>query len=97
MPSEEEQLGNFQQIEQLIGIGIERTNLTTINELFDWSEEELLGLQHLKGVATRVTMGDKKYKHLCYLFEAAYALALEPRRNISGNPGCEWQLNYFGS
>ena len=96
MPSVDEQLGNFQQIEQLIGIGIERKNLTTINQLFDWSDEELVGLQHLKGVATRDTIGDKKYKHLCYLFEAAYALALEPRRNISGNPGCEWQLNYFG-
>ena len=65
--------------------------------MFDWSEEELYGLSQLKGVAIRDTLEDKKYKHMCYLFEAAYALAIEPRRNISGNPGCEWQLNYFGS
>ena len=39
MPSQDEVLGNFQQIEQLIGIGIERNNLTLINQLFYWSEE----------------------------------------------------------
>ena len=59
MPSQDEILGNFQQIEQLIGIGIKRTNLTLIINLFDWSEDELIGLQQLKGVAIRDYLEDK--------------------------------------
>ena len=97
MPSQDDILGNFQQIEQLIGIGIERQNLTIINNLFEWSEQEIKELSQLKGVAIRDSIADKRYKHICYLFEEAYALAIEPRRNISGNPGCEWQLKYFGN
>ena len=73
-----------------------RDNLTSINTLFTWSDEELIGLNNLKGVASRNTLADKKYKHICYLFELSYALAIECRRNISSNPGCEWQLGYFG-
>ena len=93
MPSQDEVLGNFQQIKQLIGIGIERSNLTLINQLFDWSEEELIGFWQLKGVTIRDTLSEKKYKHICCLFEVEYTLSIESRRNISGNPGCQWQLN----
>ena len=89
MPSQDVILGNFQQIEQLIRIGIERKNLTVINNLFDWTVEEIYGLSQLKGFAIRDTSEDEKYKYVCYLFEAVYVLAIEPRRNISGNPGCE--------
>jgi len=94
--NQDDKMGTFQQLEQLIGIGITRDKLTSINALFTWSDEELTGLNNLKGVASRNTLADKKYKHICYLFELAYALAIESRRNISGNPGCEWQLGYFG-
>ena len=41
IPSQDFIIGNFQQTEQLIGIGIERKNLTIINNLFDWSVENL--------------------------------------------------------
>ena len=95
-PNQDDKMGTFQQLEQLIGIGMTRDKLTSINELFTWSDEELTGLNNLKGVASRNTLADKKYKHICYLFELAYALAIESRRNISGNPSCEWQLGYFG-
>ena len=65
--------------------------------MFVWSDEELTALDILKCAATRDTIADKKYKHICYLFEIAYVLSIEGRRNISANPGCEWQLGYFGS
>ena len=97
LPSEEDTMGNFQQIEQLVGIGITKEKLTSVNDLFLWSDEELTALDILKGAATRDTIADKKYKHICYLFEIAYALSIEGGRNISANPGCEWQLGYFGS
>jgi hypothetical protein len=41
-------------------------------------------------------MADRKYKHLIYLYEIALGIAIEPGMNVSGNPGCEWQLGYFG-
>ena len=97
LPNEDDTMGTFQQIEQLVGIGIKRDQLTSVNSLFLWSDEELTALDNLKGAATRDTIEDKKYKHICYLFEIAYALSIECRRNISANPGCEWQLGYFGS
>ena len=43
-------MGNFQQIEQLIEIGVARKNLTLINNLLDWSGEEIKRLPHLKGM-----------------------------------------------
>ena len=57
-------------------------------------EEHELGL--LKGVNTRDTLNEKKYRHLCYLSESAYALAVSDTMNISSNPGFEWQLRYYG-
>ena len=94
-PIQEDTVGNYQQWGKLIGIGLNMKNITSTVELFYWSFEELKGFNILKAVATRDTLDDKTYKHICYLFESAYALDIEPRRNILGNPGCEWQLNHF--
>jgi hypothetical protein len=36
-------------------------------------------------------------KHLCYLFETAFAAAIEPNMNVTQNPTCEWQLKWYGN
>ena len=97
MPTKDDRLGTFQQLEQLIGIGIRREQLTDVVGLFEWTRVECDELSLLQSAATRNELEDKKYRHLCYLFECAYALSIEPRRNISVNPGCEWQLKYYGN
>jgi hypothetical protein len=55
------------------------------------------------GVAEKLKMSNNKdtllhhqYKHICYCFETAFALAIEPRKNMTMNPMMEWQLHYFG-
>jgi hypothetical protein len=39
----------------------------------------------------------KKYKHVCFMFELFFAVALvEPsKKNITNNPTCEWQLRLY--
>ena len=67
-----------------------------IVSLFEWDDEELFELDKLKGVNANDTIADKQYRHLCYLSESVYALAINSEMNISSNPGCEWQLRYYG-
>ena len=97
LPPKNHRKGTFLQLEQLMGIGFERQNMNEIVSLFSWDEEEKHELSLLKGINTRDTMNDKKYRHLCYLSESAFALAVSDRLNISSNPGFEWQLRYYGN
>ena len=63
---------------------------------FNWSMKEIEELTRLTGATARDILKEKHYLHLCYLFEASYALDIEPYRNLSPKPGCEWRLYYFG-
>ena len=48
-------------------------------------------------ICTTILVGDeRKYKHLTYLFEAVYGVAIAPINNITKNPTGEWELRYFG-
>jgi hypothetical protein len=35
-------------------------------------------------------------KNIVYLSELLHAVSIDLKENISSNPGCEWQLKYFG-
>jgi hypothetical protein len=35
-------------------------------------------------------------ENIVYLSELLYAVSIDLEENISSNPGCEWQLKYFG-
>ena len=96
LPLKSQMKGTFLQLEQLMGMGFERQKMKEVVSLFDWDEEEEHELGLLKGINTRDTLNDKKYRHLCYLSESAYALAVSDTMNISSNPGFEWQLRYYG-
>ena len=96
LPSMNNRKGTFQQLEQLMGIGFERIHIEKIVGLFDWDDEENYEISNLKGVNTRDTLTEKKYRHICYLTESVYALAISEMFNISSNPGFEWQLRYYG-
>ena len=68
-------------------------------ELFSWSKKEEAQLNKLSLKKTSIlngTLDEKEYKHLTYLFEAVYAVAIEPRNNISQNPTGKWELKYLG-
>ena len=88
--------GNFEQLEQFIGVGFKKELMEYIVNWFNWSEYEVEQLGLLAGVGGMDSIEEKKYRHLCYLFENAYALSLNQDNNISTNPGFEWQLGYYG-
>ena len=66
-------------------------------ELFEWEDFETTELAQLKGVGDNGdNLVDKQYRHICYLCELIYGVCIDLEDNISSNPGCEWQLGYFG-
>ena len=89
--------GTFQQLNQRVALAVNKSNMTPFVDLFDWtvSESNQLAKLSVKGM-TNPSLQYKKYRHLCYLFELTYAVALAPQANITQNPTCEWQLGWFG-
>ena len=63
---------------------------------FHWNDVENSELGSLNGNGNRQRLNHNKYRYLCYIFETAYALAIEPSKNISSSAGCEWQLQFYG-
>ena len=88
--------GYWDDLSVNLGIGMKKTNMTSVISCFNWNDNEIKELTLLKGSGNRHSLEQKKYKHLCYMFELAYALAIDPVKNISCNAGCEWQLQYYG-
>ena len=88
--------GMFQHLSVRLGIGMKRNMKTELVKLFDWNYVETNELTMLNGNGNRKSMDDKKYRHLCYMFELAYALAIDPNKNVSSSAGCEWQMGHFG-
>ena len=81
--------GKFQDLSLGQGIGMKRVKTHSINDTFLWNGVETSELEILKGNRNRQMMKDRKYCHLCYMFELAYALAIKPFKNISKSAGCE--------
>jgi hypothetical protein len=73
--------------------------LTTVTRVQCWisltlsqkrSPTSVSNLSLKKGKGKSLT--DKNFKHLYYMYESFYAVALRQEENITQNPGCEWQL-----
>ena len=75
--------GTFEDLSVRVGIGMKRKNKEQLVSMFQWNHIELGQLISLTGTAGRTSLIDKQYRHLCYMFELAYALAIEPSKNIS--------------
>lgn len=89
--------GTFEDLKQVVGIGMERIKMTAIANLFVWGDKELQELDKLKWSTSEPgSPQSKKYKQICYLTETAFAVAIAPEWNITQNPTCEWQLKYYG-
>jgi len=80
-----------------VGIAFDRSKAKDLVDLFEWNETELKELEQLTGAGGRDSILEKKYKHIVMMVEIAYGIAIVPRDSISSNPGCEWQLRYYGS
>ena len=89
--------GTFQGLKQLVAVGFDRSKASEVVACFEWHESELNALKKLKMPNGRNTLIHRQYKHVCYLLETAVALAIQPSKNLSSNPTCEWQLGFHGS
>ena len=90
--------GSFEDLIQICCMGFERSKTDSILGLFEWTKDEN---HHLKKLAWRGsniegTLKNRQYRHLTYLFELAYTLAIAPAQNRTNNPTGEWELKYFG-
>jgi hypothetical protein len=89
--------GTWNDLMQLVGIGMEYDKREKIVELFDWPDSDIKHLNKLKkGARNNDDLVSKQYRHLCYMFETFFALAIARNRNLSSSPGCEWQTGYHG-
>jgi len=96
LPELNRRKGDYGQLEQLMGIGFNRTDKKDLVRMFEWNAEELYEIKKLSGLNKKDSMEDKRYRHICYLCESVYALAVRNQMNISSNPGFEWQLRFYG-
>ena len=69
-----------------------------IVKLFHWTKEEI---DHLNQLPWKGQMDDtilnRKFKHLCFLFELTYALSIAPSLNRTNNPNGEWELKHYAN
>merc|ERR1711865_1067632 len=90
--------GTFEDLTQICCLGMERSKIDSIINLFEWTDEENNHLQQLpwKGSSIEGSLKNRQYRHLTYLFELTYTLAIALGQNHTDNPTSEWELNYFG-
>ena len=88
--------GNFIQLDQTVAVEFKQYKAKYVVSSFNWSDSENKKLNKLTVPAIRNTLENRQYKHVCYMIESVYALAIAPSKNLSSNPGCEWQLKYYG-
>ena len=71
---------NFQQIVQLVGVALHRSKELEVVDLFEWSDYQVKKLGELSVAGDRETIKNRKYRHMCYMFELAYALCITPEK-----------------
>jgi hypothetical protein len=87
---------SFQQLEQRLAVGFAHSDKAALVDLFQWRETDEAYLSKLSyGDNQGGTLVDKKFKHICYMFELFFAICIEPSKNTTQNPTCEWQLRLY--
>jgi hypothetical protein len=79
-----------------MAMGMRKCDADRILRLFNWTEiDEAMLTQLPYRSEGGGSLASKKYKHVCFMFELFFAVALEPSKNITNNPTCEWQLRLY--
>jgi hypothetical protein len=87
------------QLQPKIAMGMRKSDCDRILvQLFYWTEidEAILVTQLPYRSEGGGSLASKKYKYVCFMFELFFAgVALDPIKNITNNPTCEWQLRLY--
>jgi hypothetical protein len=85
--------GTFGQLELRVALGMRKADKSKILQLFQWTEADKANIGKLKyGDNAAGTLVDRQYKHFCYMCELLFAVSVDPGKNLTSNPTCEWQL-----
>ena len=94
--------GHFTDLRQYIGIGFNRDDaeLLTVDRseggILEW-QANIIDMVSKSGLGRRgATLAEKKLEMAAYLFEFVYDLMIADRDNVSGNPGFEALIGYYG-
>jgi hypothetical protein len=88
--------GTVSQLQQKMAMGKRKCDADRILRLLNWTEiDEAMLTQLPYRSEGGESLASKKYKHVCFMFELFFAVALEPSKNITNNPTCEWQLRMY--
>jgi len=89
-------------LRQYVGIGFNRQDaeLLTLDRaqggVLDWPAN-IIDMVNKSGLGPRgATLAEKKLEMAAYLFELVYDLMIADRDNVSGNPGFEALIGYYG-
>ena len=73
-------------------MGFAKLDKAALTDLFQWTESDEAHLSKLSyGDNQGGTLVDKKFKHICYMFELFFAICIEPSKilhkilHVSGN------------
>jgi hypothetical protein len=79
-----------------MAMGMRKCDANRIMWLLNWTEiDEVMSTQLPYRSEGGGRLASKKYKHVCFMFELFFAVALEPSKNITNNPTCEWQRRLY--
>jgi hypothetical protein len=79
-----------------MAMGMRKCDADRFLHLFNWTEIDEATLTQLPYRSEGGgSLASKKYELVCFMFELFFAVALEPRKNITNNPTCEWQLRLY--
>ena len=91
------------QLRQYVGIGFRKQDaeLLTLDRehggVLDWPDN-IVELVNKSGLGPRdAILEDKKLEMVAYLFELVYDLMIAESENVSGNPGFETFIGYYGA
>ena len=75
---------------------MDSNNIERHIHMFDWNTIEKEELSSMNSPDKINSLSNKKFWHLCYLFDLAYSLSMDPKKNMNASCGCEWQREMMG-
>ena len=63
-----------------MGVALHCSKELEVVDLFEWSDYQVKKLGELSVAGDRETIKNRKYRHMCYMFELAYALCIAPEK-----------------
>ena len=89
--------GACDDLQQLCGLEMMQSKRDEALSVFEYNKEELdVRMKLTEGISNKDCLEHRKYKHLTFLFELAYALTITLGTSTTQNSTGEKEFKYFG-